>query len=252
MLWVVSAGSFSIWPFQRRDEALREIFQGEEAVISFRILFSTAVSNPGKVFLLAYCIEENPVLWKIRSSPLETGEPTSQTCTRGEVKSRGNGFMPLEKLVPGLCSDNIWVGLPDWKQDGAYQRLQAVGAVPGCCHTASGQGCDLLGHASSSPKRPCWHILGKHDQGTAGGTRSVRPDPGLLTTPYRPCRWEALTGFASPCALIPNNKGVQWQQICFTWTTYMALKLFSCSWEKRWPMLVFLSEKQDDFSKNVY
>lgn len=155
-------------------------------------------------------------------------------------------------------TSHFWEGLPHWKHDWAYQRLQAVGAVPGCCRTASGQGCDPLGHPGCSPERPSWHILGKHDQGTAGGTRSIRSAPGLLTTRDRPCRWEAVTGFVSPRAnvglgtLIPNDKGMQWQQICFTWTTYMALKLFSCSWEKRWPMLVFPSEKQDDFSKNVY
>lgn len=66
MLWMIFADSFSVWPFKRRNEPSWWIFKGEEAVISFRILFSTAISKPGKIFLLAYCIEENPVLWRMR------------------------------------------------------------------------------------------------------------------------------------------------------------------------------------------
>lgn len=37
-------------------------------------------------------------------------ESMSQTCTRGEVTSQSNGFMPLEKLVPGLCNDKSLLG----------------------------------------------------------------------------------------------------------------------------------------------
>ena len=36
----------------------------------------------------------------------------------------------------------------------------------------------------------------------------------------------------------------------FIQTTYMALKLFSCSWENRWPMLFFSSEKQNNWCLN--